>query len=283
MFTRPRCGWDTCEICVTADAIDAAIVLAQNGHEKFWDIAERYANHLFQTQITDTSYLLDRGEGPRSDVLGATFEQVRESVAGGFYSATTPTRAMVREGYGKTLPDGRDGLREGAFYGVYCACCPGWGARTLGLLWQQAVTEDKKRVEVNFPFDRTTEKVEVKSGLPFEGKISIKARQSVDLLVRIPDWVEHDRAEVRINGKRQEQVEFKIPSAIISKSVASRLGTGRKCLIPAERKETVLYRLSSLALRGRLAGEFRDGMKEIGITEPEGENSLKGLGKLYSF
>ena len=282
-FTRPRSGWDTCELCVPADAIDAAMVLADGGYEHYWEVAERMVNHLFQTQITDTSVLFDNGKSHPPEILGATFENVRQALLGSFVSLSTPTRMIPRQQYGGVYsPDGREGVCEKDYYAVYCACCPGWGARTLGLLLNNIVKEDGDRVEVNLPFDRITEKVEVKSHLPFEGRIEVKARKPMDLFVRIPDWVEHARAEVSINGKNQDKVGLK--NAFSDYIHVGRLKEGEQAEVCYPlRKEKKRYYIDYLPClyEANWLGNYVMGLEEIGIARPEGENTFEGIGEMY--
>ncbi len=282
-FTRPRAGWDTCEICVTADAIDAAMVLADGGYEHYWDVAERMVNHLFRAQITDTAMLLDREKNHPREMIGATFENVRETLKGAFSITSTPTSMFVRQIYGGNyLPDGREGVCEKDYYNVHTVCCPGWGARTLGLLLKNAVKEVGDRVEVNLPFNRTTEKVEVKSQLPFEGRIEVTARKPVDLLVRIPDWVEHGRVEVSINGKQRDKVEFKTPFSDYVR--IGRLTTGDRAELRYPlRKEKKRYHIEyhPCLYEADWLGNYVMGLEEIGVAKPEGDNTFEGIGKLY--
>ena len=282
-FTRPRCGWDTCEICVTADAIDAAMVLADGGYEHYWEIAERMTNHLFRTQITDTSMLIESEKKHPPEILGATFENVRQALLGAFPITSTPTRLVARQQYGQIYtPDGCEGVCEKDFYTVHTACCPGWGTRTLGLLRNNIVKADGDCVEVNLPFDQTTEKVEVKSQLPFEGSIEIKALKPVDLLVRIPDWVEHARAEVSINNKRQDKVEFK--NSFSDYIHVGRLKEGEQAKICYSlRKEKKRYYIDyhPCLYEADWLGNYVMGLEEIGIARPEGENTFEGIGELY--
>ena len=282
-FTRPRNGWDTCEICVTADAIDAAMVLADGGYEHYWEVAERMVNHLFRAQITDTAMLLDREKNHPREMIGATFENVREILRGAFSITSTPTCMFGRQDYGGVyLPDGREGVCEKDFYTVHTVCCPGWGARTLGLLWKHTVKEDGGRVEVNLPFDRTTESVEVTSRFPFEGKIEVNASKSVDLLVRIPDWVEHGRVEIHVNGQRKDKVDFKNPFSDYVRVGRLKAGERAEVKYPL-RKEKKRYHIEyhPCLYEADWLGNYVMNLEEIGVEKPEGDNTFEGIGKLY--
>ncbi|MCC6580406.1 MAG: hypothetical protein IT440_08185, partial [Phycisphaeraceae bacterium] len=271
-FTRPRSGWDTCEICVTADAIDAAIVLAESGYERYWDVAERLTNHLLRIQITDTSILLNRHSAHPREMLGATFENVPQALLGSFSSASTPTSMFIRENYGKVMPDGRDGVREWSYYTVYCACCPGWAARTLGLLWKHAVSESGDRVEVNLPFDRTTSRVSVKSHLPREGRIELKAIQSIDALVRIPDWVEHARVKVTVSGQTRP-TEYKNPFSDFVRIGRLQAGQTAEISYPLRQEKKRYYiDYHPCLYEATWLGNTVTNLEEIGIEKPEGEN-----------
>ncbi len=283
-YARPRHGWDTCEICVTADAIEAAIFLAQCGYEKYWDIAERYLNHVFESQIRDDSFIVERERGGMDEKIGATFKNVRDDILGGFLSYTSPTWAVSRRQYPRMRRDGREGVCEGKYYGVGVACCHGWGARTLGLIWHNIVTEDGNKVEVNFPFDRKTEKVEVKSGLPFSGKISVKVLKPVELFVRIPDWVEHSSVEIRLNRKRQDTIEFKNSFSDYVKFGKLKPGDKVEVRYPL-RVEKKRYHIEyhPCLYEANWLGNYVLGMKEIAVSKGQGEELFTGIGDLYQY
>ena len=282
-YARPRHGWDTCEICVTADAIDAAIFLAKCGYEKYWDIAERYLNHVFESQLRDDSFIVER-KHDGVEKIGAKFENARRDIMGGFSSYTSPTWLVSRKQYAKMRPDGREGVREGTYYGVGVACCHGWGARTLGLIWHNIVTEEGNRVEVNFPFDRKTEKIKIESGLPFSGKIAIKALKPVELFVRIPDWVEHSKVEVRLNGKRRDKAEFKNQFSDYVKVGRVNPGEEAEVAYPLriEKKRYHIEYHPNL-YEAEWLGNYVMGMKEIRMAKGQGDESFPGFGKLYQY
>lgn len=281
-FARPRCGWDTCELCVTADAIDAAMQLALAGRELYWDVAERYLNHVFRTQIVDTAFMTGQ-EKPGRELLGATFSRVREIARGGFLSASSPTWAVPRLGLGAPPVNGREGLREGQYYGVNCSCCHGWGARTLGLVWENSVTENGRTVNVNLPFSRKTNKVEVRSCLPTEGRIAVRALQNVNVFVRIPDWVEHGRVAVRPKGGAAQPARFKTPFSDYVN--LGRLSPGEEVEVTYPlRRQTVRYHVEyhpSIYEADWLGNTVTD-IREIPMREGQGTEVFEGLGRLYS-
>lgn len=283
-YTRPRCGWDTCEICVPADAIDAAIFLAKCGYEKYWDIAERWLNHLFEAQIRDDSFIIERKRGDIEEKICATFENVRNHIPGAWSSFSSPTWMVPRMCYPKMRRDGREGLREGKYYSVGVACCHGWGARALGLVWQNIINEDGNKIEVNFPFNKKTASVEVESKLPFSGKISIKALKSVELFVRIPDWVEHSSVEVLVNGRQRAKAEFKGPFSDYVKVGRLKPKDEAEVRYPLRREKKRYYiAYHPFVYEADWLGNYVMGMKAIPVKEPEGEETFEGFGKLYEY
>lgn len=283
-YARPRSGWDTCEICVTADAIDCAIELAKCGYEQYWDIAERYLNHLFEGQITDDSFLIDRHTKDMPEMFGAKFEGVAEDLIGSYLSFSSPTWATARQHFGRQLPDGREGTREGRHYGLGVACCHGFGARSLGLVWHHIVTEEGNQVEVNFPFDRKTDKVEVKSHLPFTGHIRVTALKPIDLFVRIPDWVNHAWVDLRINGKKVDKVEFKNSFSDYVKVGKLKESDVVDVCYPL-RKEKKRYHIEyhPCIYEAEWLGNYVMGMEEIKLARGQGDLAFTGIGKLYQY
>ena len=282
-YTRPRHGWDTCEICVTADAVDVAILLAKSGREKYWDVAERWLNHVFEAQIVDDSFLVECDKRKMKDRLGTKFDGMKDYMIGAWQSATSPTWAVTRKQLPKERSDGREGVREGKYYGVGVACCHGWGARTLGLVWHNILSEKGSSVEVNLPFDKKSGKVEVKSARPSAGRISIKALKPVNLFVRIPDWVEHSRVEIFVNRKKQRDVRFKNPFSDYVKVGRLRKGQRAEVRYPL-RRQMQRYHIDyhPSIYEADWLGNYVMGMKEIPMAKGQGEESFEGFGKLYA-
>ena len=264
--------------------MDAAIFLAKCGYEKYWDVAERWLNQIFEAQIRDDSFVVERNKRPLEDKICAKFDNVRNDILGSWSSFSSPTWLIPRRQKPRMLRDGREGVCEGKYTLVGVACCHGWGARTLGLVWNNIVSEDGRKVEVNFPFDRTTENVEVKSALPFSGKISVKALKPIELFIRIPDWIEHSSVEVLRNGKRQEKVEFK---NIFSDYVkVGRLKPSDKAEVryPLRREKKRYYiDFHPNLYEAEWLGNYVMKMKEIPVAKPMDEKKFEGFGKLYAY
>jgi len=282
-FTRPRPGWDTCEICVTADAIDGAMFFAKAGFEGWWDIGERYLNHLCASQVTDPSCLVERKTKAPADSVGAVFDGARELARGGFMSWNTPYWMLTDKTAVRMLPDGRESLKHSRlnYWGV--ACCHGWGIRTLALVWEHATSRIRNTLCVNLPISKETDYVQVRSHLPGRGQIEIRPKILADVQARIPDWVEHQEVKVEVAGRTVPRVEFKTPFSDFIKVGRAKPGETIVVSHPL-RQERKRYRIEfhDVAYEAHWLGNTVVDMKLIGEEPKEGyESFAKGTGRLY--
>ena len=89
---------------------------------------------------------------------------------------------------------------------------------------------------------------------------------------------------VRVNGKQRARVDFKNDFSDYVRVGRLKAGERVEVRYPLrkEKKRHYIEYYPSLYEADWL-GNYVMGMKEIAIAEPEGENSLPGIGRLYSF
>lgn len=150
-----------CETCAITDALDLALILAENGHPEYWDIAECFArNHLLKSQC------------PRT---------------GGFS--------------GHTMPNDYCWLYHDRLEHHVGGCCSPAGIRALWLVWERIVARQGDEVAVHFPLDRNSPWVDVASELPYRGRVTVSVHDAPMLRMRLPDWVLPAAVRLAVNGK----------------------------------------------------------------------------------
>jgi DUF1680 family protein len=151
-----------CETCCITDAIEIALLLARNGYSEYWDVAERFGrNHLLESQCPKTGGFSGHSRPNDYTWLHHVTGEVEHSVAG---------------------------------------CCSPAGVRGLYLIWDHIVTASDGGVDVHFALNRDSEWIEVKSFLPYRGKVLLTVHQSCEVRYRIPDWAAWQDLEVTVNG-----------------------------------------------------------------------------------
>ncbi len=190
-----------CETCCVTDMIDLAIMLAEAGRDECWDHAEAYGrNHLVESQFVDMEWM-KRTPRFSQEKIHAMFENmdkrqytrenVPEMLRGGFSGRSAPN----------DIVDPR--LRHWRFGGAWMmTCCNAHGTHGLYLLWHHAVRQREEGIFVNLLFDRATLWADVRSGLPFEGKVVVTVHNACTLHIRIPAWA--PREEVRVDSAGKE-------------------------------------------------------------------------------
>ena len=188
-------GMEAGETCGITDMIDMAIMFAEAGWDEYWDHAERYGmNHLIESQFVNTEWLKKLPKQSKEDTDR--------------FSSDVDKRKYLRENVPDIMRGGFSGgsvsndivdVRRGHWW---MGCCNAHGVHGLYLLWHHAVQEKKEGVFINLIFNRTTPWVDVKSYLPFEGKVTVKIKNAPVLFIRVPGFVQ--RNEVKVNGAGKE-------------------------------------------------------------------------------
>ena len=68
-------------------------------------------------------------------------------------------------------------------------CCTGNGTRTLYYAWEHIVQAKKGILRVNLLLNRASMWADVYSFIPYQGKVAIRMKKAISLLVRAPAWV----------------------------------------------------------------------------------------------
>lgn len=182
------------ETCTLVDAIGCAIVLAKGGYHNYWSIAEKFIrNHLVQSQLTDVSWI-HQSYTKDNDIPGRkTYYKVGERLRGAFAGYAAPNDFVYSGEKGR-----------GHIMDVQ-TCCIASGARGLYYGWSNIVSVVGRRVSVSFLLNHSTPILDVRSCLPYEGKVTLKVKDSIeDLVCRIPEWAPYGAVRVDLDNGRIE-------------------------------------------------------------------------------
>ena len=120
--------------------------------------------------------------------------QVRDISRFKFDSAET--EAMTLGAYDSwVMPNGLTGCSELGLEG----CCTASAVRAIYLAWEHAIVCEGNEVSVNLMLSRRSEWLDTVDFQPFEGRFSVLVHKPVEVLVRIPRWIE--RTSLKVNGK----------------------------------------------------------------------------------
>ena len=76
-------------------------------------------------------------------------------------------------------------------------CCTGNGARTIYYVWENVITYNNDKLSLNLLLNHASAWADVKSHIPYEGKVEIKINQRCNVLsIRIPEWIESNSTDV---------------------------------------------------------------------------------------
>ena len=161
-------GIETGETCCITDLIHLGVKLAESGYDECFDYIEIMArNQLLENQVRDVSRF--RFDSPE-------------------------TEAMTLGAYDSwVMPNGLTGCSELGLEG----CCTASAVRAIYLAWQHAITHSGNEVRVNLMLSRRSEWLDTMDFQPFEGRFSILVHKPVEVLIRVPSWIE--RATLELN------------------------------------------------------------------------------------
>lgn len=167
------------ETCTLVDAIHTAIMLARSGYSEYWESAERFLrNHLTESQLTEIDWIEELDHKFQDIPRQRTYYKVAQRLRGAFSGYAAPNDFVY------------DGLWGRGHIMDVQTCCLGAGTRGLYLGWSHIVTENAGRVSINLLLNRATRWLDIKSYLPYEGRIDLQINQDIpELVIRIPRWV----------------------------------------------------------------------------------------------
>ncbi|MSP13393.1 MAG: hypothetical protein EXR62_10620 [Chloroflexi bacterium] len=189
-----RGNFEDCETCCVADMVSLALKLSAAGLGDYWDEADRWLrNQLVENQMTQADWTWRFWEmGPahprdfdlrnsQLDPTHQTADRALERHIGGFAS-----HAAAND-----FSHGRSGVT---------GCCTGNGARTLYQAWEHILDYADGKLRVNLLLNRASPWADVDSYIPYEGQVDISMKQSCDLAVRLPEWVQPDQVICCVDG-----------------------------------------------------------------------------------
>ena len=222
------------EICEVSDMIVLALYLTKAGIGDYWDDIDRWTrNMLSEGQMLTTDFLDNL---PKEYFANESFkrpyeysQQVMERTKGSFFgwmSANDGIR-LKRTGNEIKIPDHS-----------IMHCCTANGALGMYYVLDSIINKQNDRVFVELLLNKSSRWLDVKSFLPFEGKVILDIKDAKEVAIRIPEWSNensvdvHGANEIRINGKYLEisnlskgqiiQVHFVLAEQIIHRVIGER-------------------------------------------------------------
>ena len=190
----------SCETCALMDFLGLAVTLANNGHPEYWGDVERLArNQLVESQVADTSWLKP---GDKPDTEQFTWRDVGGRMVGGYSGWTSPTHILAAR---EELHWGGPELRGKAR--AIQNCCGGSGTHGLFIIWKNASRFENGTLSVNLHIDKLLPQAEIRSQQPYQGLVTIDLKQSCNVRVRIPEFVDPQAIQAKSNqGKVEARV-----------------------------------------------------------------------------
>jgi hypothetical protein len=187
----------TCETCAVADMVTAGIMLSKLGIDKWDDVDRWLRNQLVENQMTGTNWLADghldlspfqslkpmEGDVRRENL--STSYRVAERTVGSFSSWATPNDYVGHP----------DHLRTSVL------CCSVNGARALYYAWANMLSYDQGKLQLHLLLNRASKWADVCSHIPYEGRVEIHPKRELELVVRIPEWVDPGEVKCEVAGR----------------------------------------------------------------------------------
>ncbi len=189
-----------CETCALMDYMALSVTLANHGYPEFWGIAARLLrNHLIESMIIDADWL---GHHDGMDTEQFSTRRVSERIVGAWAGWSSPNHLLA---YRETLHWGGPELRGKPR--VLQNCCGGSGPHALFIAWKNAARVQDDILSVNLLVDKLLPQAEIRSALPWVGRVSVHLHQDMDVRIRLPEFVQP--ADVRVGCScRGVQVRF---------------------------------------------------------------------------
>ena len=170
-------GIETGETCCITDLIHLGVKLAECGHADCLDYVEVMArNQLIENQIRDVSRF--------------TFDSPEiEAMTLGAYDSWV-------------MPNGLTGCSELGLEG----CCTASAVRAIYLAWEHAINVSENQVRVNLMLSRRSEWVDTMDFQPFEGRFSVLVHKPIEVLIRVPRWIERTSLGLTVDGMERPLV-----------------------------------------------------------------------------
>jgi hypothetical protein len=173
------------EACLVGDTIGLGIVLSQAGVGDYWEKVDRLIrNTLLDMQVTEADWIKNQPLNYKK-TLGAGWYQP----ADGADWCVGVLRHWLE----------KSSLKAGG-------CCNGNCSRMLYYIWDNLITLRDGQLRVNLLMNRASLWADVDSWLPYKGRVVINLKTDQDeLLVRIPQWVDRNKANCTVGEKEIKQ------------------------------------------------------------------------------
>ena len=79
-------------------------------------------------------------------------------------------------------------------------CCTASGARGIFAAWRDMISFDDDTLRVHLLFNRASRWADIDSYIPYTGRVDVKARQAMNLEIRIPEWVKPSEVKCTVDG-----------------------------------------------------------------------------------
>jgi len=188
------------EICEVAGMIGLAVKLSHAGLGDYWDDVDRWLRNQFaEGQLREVDWVHRMADGARvgagggeaaseTDLERTSIDRVAERNMGAF--AGWPSANDFFTGKGA-------GIR---------GCCTGNAARTLYYVWERMLTCEEGELRVNLLLNRPSRWADVKSLIPYEGRVDVHIKEPSRLSMRIPEWTRPDQVVWRVDGESRRPI-----------------------------------------------------------------------------
>ena len=222
------------EICEVSDMIVLALYLTKAGIGNYWNDIDRWTrNMLSEGQMINTDFLDDLPKEyfatqPSNRPYDYS-DQVMERTKGSFFgwmSANDGIR-LNTTGHEAKIPDHS-----------IMHCCTANGALGMYYVFDSVINEKNGRVCINLLLNKSSRWLDIKSFIPFEGKVILDIKDAKEIAIRIPEWSHKNSFNVegskafRINGEYLEisnlckgqtiTVNFILPEQVINRVIGER-------------------------------------------------------------
>jgi len=198
----------TAETCEIADMIVIGLKLTQMGYRNCWDDVDQWVRNQFaENQMTQSDWIgrrLEELEIPRR----ADDEPIKcwRCETPGIEEYVSEDRVAEKHiGHFAGWATGNDIIGNVGAFAMHC--CNGNGGRTLYYLWDSMVDFNDGTLEINLLMNHASLWADVRSHIPYSGRIDVQVKQDCTVKIRIPKWAKGQTPQVSAEGSTYEAVE----------------------------------------------------------------------------
>ena len=214
-FERPEHFTIMSEICEVADMIIAAVKLSRHGKDHWDDVDRWLRNQLVEAQFTDISQVTDLQQKGYPEL--SVPQHHRDYFYGdGQYTTANVVNRGLGGFAGQPSINDKQGYPEK--FHTLVNCCSGNGVRAFFHVWRDMLTykqtrprmwvgggeSDQGNLRVHLLLNRASKWADIHSYIPYTGRVDVKAKQELDLEIRIPEWVKPADVQCEVEGKARK-------------------------------------------------------------------------------